>query len=183
VLAEKRRQLDVAILAIGEAERSARSGREPDWELFKTIVREIEMHNSTDRQGDEGTAAIMKRALLVSPMPPGSRRPRPCYRRWMPCTGRRFSRELVACALLFIVSAIDARAGEGGRRSRRIEASRRGERSSLSRPSVRRPEHRDAGDGRRPARISCERRGRGEPRRYYQLARKSNASQEAATRS
>jgi len=28
----------------------------------------------------------------------------------MPCTGRRFSRELVACALLFIVSAIDARA-------------------------------------------------------------------------
>jgi len=66
VLAEKRRQLDVAILAIGEAERSAWSGREPDWELFKTIVREIEMHNSTDRQGDEGTAAIMKRALLVS---------------------------------------------------------------------------------------------------------------------
>jgi len=48
VLAEKRRQLDVAILAIGEAERSARSGREPDWELFKTIVREIEMQNTTE---------------------------------------------------------------------------------------------------------------------------------------
>ena len=48
MLAEKRRQLDVAILAIGEAERSAQSRREPDWELFKTIVREIEMQNTTE---------------------------------------------------------------------------------------------------------------------------------------
>jgi len=46
VLAEKRRQLDVAIHAIGEAERSVRCRREPDWELFTTIVREIEMQNN-----------------------------------------------------------------------------------------------------------------------------------------
>src|SRR5438445_7756480 len=43
-------------------------------------------------------------------MPLGSRRPRPCYRRWMRCTGRRLSCELVAFASLFFVSAIDARA-------------------------------------------------------------------------
>jgi MerR family transcriptional regulator, thiopeptide resistance regulator len=48
VLAEKRRQLDVAIHAIGEAERSVRSRREPDWELFTTIVREIEMQNNNE---------------------------------------------------------------------------------------------------------------------------------------
>jgi DNA-binding transcriptional MerR regulator len=48
VLAEQRRQLDVAIHAIGEAERSVQSRREPDWELFKTIVKEIEMQNNTE---------------------------------------------------------------------------------------------------------------------------------------
>lgn len=48
MLAEKRRQLDVAIHAIGEAERSVQSSREPDWDLFKTIVREIEMQSSTE---------------------------------------------------------------------------------------------------------------------------------------
>ena len=48
VLAGKRRQLDLAIQAIGQAERSVEGGRDPDWDLFKTIVREIEMQNSTD---------------------------------------------------------------------------------------------------------------------------------------
>ena len=48
VLAGKRRQLDLAIQAIAQAERSLQSGRDPDWDLFKTIVREIEMQNSTD---------------------------------------------------------------------------------------------------------------------------------------
>jgi hypothetical protein len=48
VLAEKRRRLDMAIRAIGEAERSVHSRREPDWELFKTIVREIEMQNTAE---------------------------------------------------------------------------------------------------------------------------------------
>src|SRR5471032_1669160 len=36
VLAGKRRQLDLAMQAIGQAERSIQPGREPDWELFKT---------------------------------------------------------------------------------------------------------------------------------------------------
>jgi hypothetical protein len=48
VLAEKRRQLDVAIDAIARAERSIQPGREPDWDLFKTIVREIEMQNNNE---------------------------------------------------------------------------------------------------------------------------------------
>src|SRR2546425_8469805 len=34
VLAEKRKHLDAAIDAIGRAERSVRSDREPDWTLF-----------------------------------------------------------------------------------------------------------------------------------------------------
>ena len=48
VLAEKRRQLDMAIYAIEQAERSARSSSGPDWDLFKQIVREIEMQNNTE---------------------------------------------------------------------------------------------------------------------------------------
>jgi DNA-binding transcriptional MerR regulator len=48
VLAEKRLQLDAAITAIAQAERSLRSDREPDWDAFKTIVREIEMQNNTE---------------------------------------------------------------------------------------------------------------------------------------
>jgi MerR family transcriptional regulator, thiopeptide resistance regulator len=48
VLAEKRRQLDVAIHAIARAEQSIQPGREPDWDLFKTIVREIEMQNNNE---------------------------------------------------------------------------------------------------------------------------------------
>jgi DNA-binding transcriptional MerR regulator len=48
VLTEKRRQLDMGIYAIEQAERSARLRGGPDWDLFKTIVREIEMQNSTE---------------------------------------------------------------------------------------------------------------------------------------
>ncbi|MBI3491776.1 MAG: MerR family transcriptional regulator [Acidobacteria bacterium] len=48
VLAEKRQQLDAAIVAIAHAERSMQSGREPDWDAFKKIVREIEMQNNTE---------------------------------------------------------------------------------------------------------------------------------------
>ena len=48
VLAEKRLQLDAAIAAIARAERSLRPDREPDWNAFTTIVREIEMQNNTE---------------------------------------------------------------------------------------------------------------------------------------
>ncbi len=48
MLAEKRRRLGWAIDAINEAERSLRQSGEPNWDLFKRIVKEIEMQNDTD---------------------------------------------------------------------------------------------------------------------------------------
>ena len=48
LLAEKRQQLDAAIRAIGRAEQSLAGTREPDWNLFVQIVREIEMQNNTE---------------------------------------------------------------------------------------------------------------------------------------
>jgi hypothetical protein len=48
VLAEKRRRLGWAIDAINEAERSLRERGEPNWDLFKRIVKEIEMQNDTE---------------------------------------------------------------------------------------------------------------------------------------
>ncbi len=48
VLAEKRRQLDRAVAAIKNAQQHFASRREPDWNLLKYIVQEIEMQNSTD---------------------------------------------------------------------------------------------------------------------------------------
>lgn len=48
VLAEKRRQLDRAITAIKNAQKCFDAHREPDWNLLKYVVQEIEMQNSTD---------------------------------------------------------------------------------------------------------------------------------------
>jgi DNA-binding transcriptional MerR regulator len=48
VLAEKRRQLDRAVAAITNAQRCFDPQREPDWNLLKYIVQEIEMQNNTD---------------------------------------------------------------------------------------------------------------------------------------
>ncbi|HLJ41830.1 MAG TPA: MerR family transcriptional regulator [Candidatus Acidoferrales bacterium] len=48
VLVEKRRQLDRAIQAIRKAEKSLQSKREPDWKIFRRILKEIEMQNNTD---------------------------------------------------------------------------------------------------------------------------------------
>jgi DNA-binding transcriptional MerR regulator len=48
VLAEKRRQLDRAIAAISNAQRSLDSAREPDWKLFQFVIQEIEMQNNMD---------------------------------------------------------------------------------------------------------------------------------------
>ena len=71
VLAGKRRQLDLAISAIRRAERSVESGGDPDWELFKTIVREIEMQNSTDWSkkyySEDAKAKIEERKALWNP--------------------------------------------------------------------------------------------------------------------
>ncbi len=71
VLTEKRRQLDMAIYAIEQAERSARSAGGPDWDLFKTIVREIEMQNSTEWSKKyyrpEAQAKVEERKTLWNP--------------------------------------------------------------------------------------------------------------------
>jgi DNA-binding transcriptional MerR regulator len=71
VLVEKRRQLDMAIHAIGEAERSVQSRREPDWDLFKTIVREIEMQSDTEWSkryySPEAQAKVEARKALWNP--------------------------------------------------------------------------------------------------------------------
>jgi DNA-binding transcriptional MerR regulator len=71
VLAGKRRQIDLAIHAIGQAEASMLSGRDPNWDLFKTIVREIEMQNSTDWSkkyySEEAKAKVEERKALWNP--------------------------------------------------------------------------------------------------------------------
>ena len=71
VLAGKRRQLDAAIRAIGRAERSLEPGREPDWETFVRIVREIEMQNRTDwtkkYYSPEAQARVEERKTQWSP--------------------------------------------------------------------------------------------------------------------
>lgn len=51
VLVEKRLQLDRAIRAIGNAQRSLQSRNEPDWKLFQLIVREIEMQKQMEWKG------------------------------------------------------------------------------------------------------------------------------------
>jgi DNA-binding transcriptional MerR regulator len=48
VLECKRRHLDNAIRAIGEAEASLRSTRTPDWTLFKRIIQEVEMQRDNE---------------------------------------------------------------------------------------------------------------------------------------
>ena len=47
VVGERRRRLDAAIRAIEQAERSL-DVQEPDWELFRRIVKEIEMQNDAE---------------------------------------------------------------------------------------------------------------------------------------
>jgi len=71
VLGEKRRQLGWAIDAIRRAEQSLAHGGEPDWQLFKSVVKEIEMHNDTEWSkkyySPEAKAAIDERKRLWSP--------------------------------------------------------------------------------------------------------------------
>jgi DNA-binding transcriptional MerR regulator len=47
-LTEKRRQLDMALRAVEEAERVAVGGGEPDWEAFRKIVEVITMQHDTE---------------------------------------------------------------------------------------------------------------------------------------
>jgi MerR family transcriptional regulator, thiopeptide resistance regulator len=71
VLAEKRRNLEQAIMAIRNAERSLQSEGRPDWKLFKRVIQEIEMQNTTDWSkryySDEAKSKIDERAKLWSP--------------------------------------------------------------------------------------------------------------------
>lgn len=71
VLAEKRRQLDSAIQAIGAAERSLQSQGHPDWGLFKNIIKEVEMQNDTEWSkkyySESAQAKVEERKALWSP--------------------------------------------------------------------------------------------------------------------
>lgn len=71
VLNEKRRQLDKAIRAIGNAQYAIQSRGEPDWKLFQLVVREIEMENSQEWKAKyfsaEARAKVAERQKLWSP--------------------------------------------------------------------------------------------------------------------
>lgn len=71
VLSEKKRHLDQAIMAIRNAERSLHARGTPDWKLFKRVIQEIEMQNTTDWSKryytDEAKAKIAERAKEWTP--------------------------------------------------------------------------------------------------------------------
>lgn len=71
VLLEKRRQVDRAIQAISDAQKSVRGRGGPDWKLFQHIVQEIEMQNSMDWSkkyySAEAQAKVEERKKLWSP--------------------------------------------------------------------------------------------------------------------
>ncbi|MBS1866462.1 MAG: MerR family transcriptional regulator [Acidobacteria bacterium] len=71
VLNEKRRQLDKAIRAIGNAQYAIQSRGEPDWKLFQLVVQEIEMQNSQEWKAQyfsaEARAKVSERQKLWSP--------------------------------------------------------------------------------------------------------------------
>jgi MerR family transcriptional regulator, thiopeptide resistance regulator len=71
VLAEKRRQIDKAILAIRNAESSFQPKGEQDWRLLRIIIQEIEMQNSTDwtkkYYSPEAQEKVEERKKLWSP--------------------------------------------------------------------------------------------------------------------
>jgi MerR family transcriptional regulator, thiopeptide resistance regulator len=71
VLAEKRRQLDRAVTAIKNAQQHFDAHREPDWNLLKYVVQEIEMQNSTDwtkkYYSPEAQEKVEERKKLWSP--------------------------------------------------------------------------------------------------------------------
>jgi DNA-binding transcriptional MerR regulator len=70
VLWERRRQIDAALIAIEKAERSLNTAQ-PDWTLFTTVVKEIEMQNKTDwtktYYSEGAQAKVEARRALWSP--------------------------------------------------------------------------------------------------------------------
>ncbi len=71
ILSDKRRQLDKAIRAIGNAQYAIQSRGEPDWKLFQLVVREIEMQNNQEWKAQyfspEARAKVVERQKLWSP--------------------------------------------------------------------------------------------------------------------
>jgi MerR family transcriptional regulator, thiopeptide resistance regulator len=71
VLFARRLQLDRAIRAISNAQRSIQSKQEPDWKLFQLIVREMEMQKNIEWKGKyfsaEAKAKVTARRSLLSP--------------------------------------------------------------------------------------------------------------------
>jgi len=71
VLSERRLQLDRAIRAIANAQKSVQSRKEPDWQLFQYIVKEIEMQKSIEWKGkyfsSEAKARVAARRSQLSP--------------------------------------------------------------------------------------------------------------------
>ena len=71
VLLTKRLQLDKAIRAINNAQRSLRSKKEPDWKLFQFIVQEFEMQKNIEWKGKyfsaEARAKVAARRSLLTP--------------------------------------------------------------------------------------------------------------------
>jgi DNA-binding transcriptional MerR regulator len=70
-LLERRRQLDMAIEAIDNAERSAGSSQQPDWEALKKIIEVMEMQNNMEWSkkyySDEAQAKVAERAKAWTP--------------------------------------------------------------------------------------------------------------------
>ena len=71
ILGERRRQLDKAIRAIGNAQYAIQSRGEPDWRLFQLVVQEIEVQNNQEwkRQyfSTEAQARVAERRKMWSP--------------------------------------------------------------------------------------------------------------------
>jgi DNA-binding transcriptional MerR regulator len=71
VLAEKRRQIDQAIVAISNAQSSFEAAGEPDWNLFRYVIQEIEMQNNMDWSNKyyspEAQTKVEERKKLWSP--------------------------------------------------------------------------------------------------------------------
>jgi len=71
VLAEKRRQMDRAIRAVGAARRALEAGGAPDWTLFTKIIKEIVMQEDTDwtaqYYSEEAKTKVDARRHLWSP--------------------------------------------------------------------------------------------------------------------
>jgi MerR family transcriptional regulator, thiopeptide resistance regulator len=71
VLAQKRRQMDKTIEAVAAALQALEARGKPDWNLFKIIIKEIEMQNNTEWTGkyfsEEAKSQIEDRKKLWSP--------------------------------------------------------------------------------------------------------------------